>query len=186
MSLEEEREFLAPFLEQAATGGVLVVGQIKAALDLRLGREMALALAYNLLHRLDWKKIALDKRRPQSDPQAQDEWKKTPPNACRNPPRLGAMQSHQADVPGRGALVKHISDVRRCWVSKPIRPICQAMLTHEYTYAYGVVDVCIGELDRLILPHVNTECMQLFRNEVSARHPDERIVMLIDGAGRHQ
>lgn len=60
------------------------------------------------------------------------------------------------------------------------------MLTHEYTYAYGVVDVCIGELDRLILPHVNTECMQLFRNEVSARHPDERIVMLIDGAGRHQ
>ncbi|WP_198140949.1 winged helix-turn-helix domain-containing protein [Polaromonas sp. JS666] len=78
MSLEEEREFLTPFLEQAATGGVLVVGQIKAALDQRLGREVALASAYNLLHRLDWRKIALDKRRPQSDPQAQDEWKKLP------------------------------------------------------------------------------------------------------------
>ena len=59
------------------------------------------------------------------------------------------------------------------------------MLTHEYTYVYGAVDVCTGELDSLILPHVNTECMQLFLNEVSSRHPDERIVMVIDGAGWH-
>jgi transposase len=36
------------------------------------------------------------------------------------------------------------------------------------------------------LPHVNTACMQLFLNEVSARHPDERIVMVIDGAGWHR
>jgi DDE superfamily endonuclease len=45
---------------------------------------------------------------------------------------------------------------------------------------------CTGELDSLILPHVNTECMQLFLNEVSERHPDERIVMVIDGAGWHR
>ena len=60
------------------------------------------------------------------------------------------------------------------------------MLTHEYTYAYGAVDVCTGELDSLILPHVNTHCMQLFLNEVSARHPDEHIVMVMDGAGWHR
>jgi transposase len=60
------------------------------------------------------------------------------------------------------------------------------MLTHEYTYAFGAVDVCTGELDSLILPHVNTGCMQLFLNEVAARHPDERIVMVIDGAGWHR
>jgi transposase len=79
MSLEEEREFLAPFLESAAAGGVLVVGQIKAALDKRLGREVALASAYNLLHRHNWRKLAPDKRHPQSDPLAQDEWKKNSP-----------------------------------------------------------------------------------------------------------
>ena len=66
-------------MEQAATGGVLVVGQIKAALDQRLGREVALASAYNLLHRHDWRKLAPDKRHPQSDPAAQDEWKKNSP-----------------------------------------------------------------------------------------------------------
>jgi transposase len=79
-----------------------------------------------------------------------------------------------------------ISEVRRCWAPKPMRPLCQAMLTHQYTYAYGAVDVLTGELDSLILPHVNTECMQLFLNEVSARHPHERIVMVIDGAGWHR
>jgi transposase len=64
--------------------------------------------------------------------------------------------------------------------------MCQAMLTHEYTYAYGAVDACTGEFDSLILPQVNTDCMQLFLNEVSTRHPDEHIVMVIDGAGWHR
>jgi transposase len=79
MSVEQEREFLAPFLQQAAAGGVLVVGQVKAALDERLGREVALASAYNLLHRHGWRKLAPDKRHPQSDPQAQEAWKKNSP-----------------------------------------------------------------------------------------------------------
>ena len=79
-----------------------------------------------------------------------------------------------------------ISDVRRCWAPKPLRPVCQAMLSHEYSYVYGAVEVCTGELDSLILPHVNTECMQLFLNEVSSRHSQERIVMVIDGAGWHR
>lgn len=79
MSIEEEREFLAPFLESAVAGGILVVGEIKAALDKRLGRTVALASAYNLLHRHNWRKLAPDKRHPQSDPLAQEEWKKNFP-----------------------------------------------------------------------------------------------------------
>ena len=56
------------------------------------------------------------------------------------------------------------------------------MLSHEYTYAYGAVDVVNGELDSLILPHVNTACMQIFLDEVAARHPQWRIIMVLDGA----
>ena len=59
-------------------------------------------------------------------------------------------------------------------------------IRHEYTYAYGAVDACTGHLDSLILPHVNTHCMQLFLNEISSRHPDKRIVMVIDGARWHR
>lgn len=76
MSMAEEEAFLTPFLEQAAAGGILVVGKIKMALDERLGRKTALASTYNLLHRHNWRKLAPDKRHPKSDVAAQEEWKK--------------------------------------------------------------------------------------------------------------
>ena len=79
MSLEEEEAFLAPFFDNAKVGGILVVSEIKNALDQRLGRSVALASAYNLLHRHDWRKLAPDKRHPKSDVAAQDEWKKNFP-----------------------------------------------------------------------------------------------------------
>jgi transposase-like protein len=60
------------------------------------------------------------------------------------------------------------------------------MVTQEYTYAYAAVSVADGSLDTLILPHVNGTCMQIFLDEVASRHPDERIVMVLDGAGWHQ
>ena len=80
MSTEQERELLAPFLERASTGGILVVGQVKAEIEARLGRSMALSSVYNLLHRHGWRKLAPDKRHPQSDPLAQEEWKKNFPS----------------------------------------------------------------------------------------------------------
>ena len=60
------------------------------------------------------------------------------------------------------------------------------MLTHDYTYAYAAVDVQSGALDTLILPHVNTDGMQVFLDEVARRHASERIVMVLDGAGLHR
>jgi len=73
---DREAEFLAPFLESAKAGGVLVAGPIHLALEAKLGRKVALSSVYNLLHRHGWRKLAPDKRHPQSDPQAQEAWKK--------------------------------------------------------------------------------------------------------------
>ena len=75
----QEAQLLQAFLERASRGGILVVGQIKPALEAKLGRPMALSSVYNLLHRHGWRKLAPDKRRPQSDPQAQIDWKKNSP-----------------------------------------------------------------------------------------------------------
>ena len=77
----EEAAFLAPFIEQARSGGILVVGEIKRALDARLGRKTALASTYNLLHRHGWRKLAPDKRHPKADVAAQDDWKKNSPKS---------------------------------------------------------------------------------------------------------
>jgi hypothetical protein len=59
------------------------------------------------------------------------------------------------------------------------------MVTQEYCYAYAAVSVADGRLDTLIMPHVNTDCMQIFLDEISSRYPGERIVMILDGAGWH-
>ena len=45
-----------------------------------------------------------------------------------------------------------VSGTRRCWRPKPLRPLCQAMITQEYVYAYAAVPVADGELDTIILP----------------------------------
>lgn len=79
-----------------------------------------------------------------------------------------------------------ISRSRYCWAPRPSRPMVKTSLTHQYTYAYGAVSPLDGRFDPLILPHANTECMQLFINEVSSRYPRENLIMVADGAGWHR
>jgi len=77
LSLAQEAEFLMPFIERAKVGGILVVSEIKNALQVRVGRAVALSSVYNLLHRHDWRKLVPDKRHPKSDQEAQEAFKKS-------------------------------------------------------------------------------------------------------------
>jgi len=79
LSVEEERAFLAPWLEAARAGGVLVVSPVRAALAQKLGRPVAASVVYRMLARHGWRKVAPDTRHPKSDPQVQEEWKKNSP-----------------------------------------------------------------------------------------------------------
>lgn len=72
----EEVAFLAPFIERAQAGQIVVVAEIGAALEQRLGRRVAPSTVYNLLHRHHWRKVVPDRVHPQSDPQVQRRWKK--------------------------------------------------------------------------------------------------------------
>lgn len=83
MTESDEAAFLAPFFDKASRGGILVVGEIKKALDERLGRKTALASTYNLLHRHGWRKLAPDRAHPKSDAVAQEEWGKNSRNTLR-------------------------------------------------------------------------------------------------------
>jgi len=76
MSSKEEGEFLAPWLESAKAGGMLVVSPLRAALSERLGRPIKPSVVYRLLARHGWRKVAPDTKHPKSDPAAQQDWKK--------------------------------------------------------------------------------------------------------------
>ena len=59
-------------------------------------------------------------------------------------------------------------------------------MVREYTYGFVALSPHDGMLDSLILPQVSEEAMSLFLLEVSERHPDEFILMVMDGAGWHK
>ena len=79
MSVEEERDFLAPWAQLAATGNMLVVSPLRAALAQKLGKKVSASVVYRLLERHGWRKVAPDTRHPKSDREAQEGWKKNCP-----------------------------------------------------------------------------------------------------------
>jgi hypothetical protein len=87
MTLEEEAAILAPYLEQANEGGVLGVPPLNAKLEHASGPSLAVSTVYAMLHRHGWRKLAPDKPHPQSDPAAQEAWKKNSPTRASKPTR---------------------------------------------------------------------------------------------------
>jgi len=61
----------------------------------------------------------------------------------------------------------------------------KGMLSRQYIHAFGAFSPRDGVLDTLVLPQVDTPCMQLFLDGVAARHADDNIAMIMDGAGWH-
>ena len=76
---QEESAFLKPWLESAATGNLVVVSPIRAALAQRLGKPVKPSVVYRLLARHGWRKVAPDTRHPKSKPEVQEDWKKNSP-----------------------------------------------------------------------------------------------------------
>ena len=73
---EQESAFLKPWLASAATGNLVVVSPIRAALAQRLGQPVKPSVVYRLLARHGWRKVAPDTRHPKSQPAVQEAWKK--------------------------------------------------------------------------------------------------------------
>lgn len=76
LTLEEEKEFLAPFFAQAQTGEIATVAQIWQVYEKRVGCEVDDSTSYRLLDRHGWRKLMPRPKHPQSDPQEQEQFKK--------------------------------------------------------------------------------------------------------------
>jgi hypothetical protein len=75
--------------------------------------------------------------------------------------------------------------VRRCWAPAPARPVVDNGYEREFTYVYGAVSPLEGELDWMLCAKMNTERMGEFLRQVSAAHPEDFILMIVDGASSH-
>lgn len=58
LSMEEEKEFLSSFKEEAEKGTIVTVSEIQTALERHLGKKVHETTVYRLLKRNGWRKIA--------------------------------------------------------------------------------------------------------------------------------
>lgn len=73
-----------------------------------------------------------------------------------------------------------------CWAPLGIRPTVPQQAIREYTYVYAAVNPKSGETDSLILPDMYATTLQVFLDELSIRHRDEFILLVMDGAPCHR
>ena len=79
-----------------------------------------------------------------------------------------------------------LSDPRRCWAPWPQRPMVKKALIREYVYAYAAVTPADGQLEWMLGSKMDTMTMNVFLQQVSARHGSEFVVMVLDGAPSHR
>lgn len=75
--------------------------------------------------------------------------------------------------------------IRRCWATRPRRPVMCNGYERQFVYVYGAVSPMEGEFDWMICQEMNTERMTAFLAQVSAAHANEFTLMVVDGASSH-
>ena len=75
--------------------------------------------------------------------------------------------------------------IRKCWAPTPDRPVVDNGYVREFSYVYGAVSPMEGTCDWMLCPKMNTDFMGQFLAQVSAAHPEDFIVMIVDGASSH-
>jgi putative transposase len=109
-------------------------------------------------------------------------------------PETLAAALNQVDLRGRSvrlmfqdeARFGRMARPRRCWVPLPWRAVMLNGYERQFVYVYGAVSPLQGDLDWMLCGEMNTVRMGEFLGQVSRDHPDEFIVMVVDGASSHK
>ena len=79
-----------------------------------------------------------------------------------------------------------INKPKYCWCNRGVRPTVPCHHIREYRYVYGAVEPLTGESCFLVMPYSNTDCMNVFLNELAKTYPDDHIISVCDGATWHK
>lgn len=76
--------------------------------------------------------------------------------------------------------------IRSAWAPRGVRPTVEAAVERQFKYVYGAVSPIEGELDWAVMNSMKTENMSEFLDQVACAHPDDYILMVLDGASSHK
>jgi transposase len=75
---------------------------------------------------------------------------------------------------------------RRRYCPKGLRPPYVVRRSYKWTYLYAAVDPTTGESFCLYLPGMDDGCLEMFFEELSKTHPDQHLLIMLDGAPSHR
>ena len=78
------------------------------------------------------------------------------------------------------------SKVGHAWYKKGIRTAVKVKLGYENFYLYSAVNPKAGKDFTLLLPKVNTECMNIFLSQFSKAIQSKKVLLVMDGAAWHK
>jgi transposase len=90
LSIEEEKEFLAPFWQLAEQGKLTTTREIQRAYEERIGYHVHETTIYRLLERHGWRKLLPRSRHPKADVEAQETFKKNSPHPSKRRFTIGS------------------------------------------------------------------------------------------------
>ena len=76
--------------------------------------------------------------------------------------------------------------LRRRWCPRGERPPWVYADAYEWRWLDAAVEPLHGDSFFLLLPRVDTPCLQLFLDHLGAHVPDRRVGVVLDGSGAHQ
>jgi transposase len=140
------------------------------------------------VNRHGWRKLVPRSFHPQANKEEQEQFQQNFPEMVkeiirtRNPTDDRPVLKMAQDEARFGL----ISDPRRSWAPKPVRPLVSRKIARKYTYVYAAVAPEKGEMAALILPSTNTSMMNIFLHHVSRAFSNYFIIMQVDQAGWHR
>jgi hypothetical protein len=72
------------------------------------------------------------------------------------------------------------------WYQEGSRTPVKVKLGYESFYLYGATNPVTGKSFKLILPNVDTDCMNVFLKELAEYLDNKKVILIIDGAGWHK
>jgi len=75
---------------------------------------------------------------------------------------------------------------RSAWAPPGVRPLVKAAIERQFRYVYAAVSPVEGEVDWMMTDSMKTPNMTAFLAQVRQAHPDDYILMVLDGASSHK
>lgn len=79
-----------------------------------------------------------------------------------------------------------INKPKPCWCPKGNRPSVPCHHIREYRYAFGAVELRTGDSFFLTMPNCDTQCTNVFLEELSKQYTNDIILLVCDGAAWHR